>query len=117
MSALAPCLNFRTLFGMFVALAVLFAPAISRGEALAAVSNHDMQMMDTGHCHSPASHNAGHHQGDMGCCTAMCVGVTVAVLALAESPPVRIKPASIMLAAPHRSFLTELATPPPRSAA
>ena len=37
MSALPPSLNLRTLFAMFVALAVLFAPAISRGEALAAV--------------------------------------------------------------------------------
>lgn len=116
MRALATCLNFRTLFGMFVALAVLIAPAISRGEALAAVPNHDMQMMETGHCRSPASHETGHHQGDMSCCLAMCVGVAVAVVAPAEAAVVRVTPASIPLPALHRPFLGELATPPPRSA-
>ena len=117
MSALLPSLNLRTLFAMFVALAVLFAPAISRGEALAAVPNHDLQMMDAGNCHPPASHNAGHHQGEMNCCTAMCVGVTAAIDTPAESTSVRVPPASVPLASPHRPYLVELATPPPRSAA
>jgi hypothetical protein len=74
MRAFAPAFSFRALFEMVVALAVIFAPAISRGEALAAVPNHDMQMMETGHCHSPASKHAGHHHGEMSCCTAMWVG-------------------------------------------
>jgi hypothetical protein len=108
-------LNYRTLFGIFIALALLIAPTISGGEALAAVPNHDMQMMEAGHCQSPASHKTG-HQGDMSCCKAMCVGVAVAHVAPAEATWVRPTPASIPLPALHRPFLGELATPPPRSA-
>src|SRR5438270_4436751 len=116
MRAFTPSLRFRALVGMVVALAVIFAPAIRRGEALAAVPNHDIQMMEAGHCHSPASKGAGHHhQGDMSCCTAMWVAVTAPVDRPAESPPVRATPASISLLVLHRPFLGELPTPPPRS--
>ena len=115
MKAVAPSLNLGTLFGIAIALTILFAPAVGRGEALAAVPNHDMQMMEVGHCHSPSSHKTGHHEGPMSCCTATCVGVTAAVDRPAQSFAIRITPASISLAALHRPFLGELATPPPRS--
>ena len=115
MRAFAPYLSLRALFGIVVALAVTFAPAIGRGEALAAVPHHDMQMMEAGHCHSPASKHAAHHEGDMSCCTAMWVAVTVPADGPAESPPVRAAPVSISLLALHRPFLGELSTPPPRS--
>lgn len=116
MRALAPCLSLRTLFGMLIALAVLSAPAIGRGEALAAVPNHDMQMMKAGRCQEPASHGAGHNQGDMSCCTALYVGITATVDEPAAEAVILALPASFMLAALHRPFLDELATPPPRFA-
>ena len=99
---------------MVIAFLVLFAPIGGCGEALAAIPNHDMQMMETGHCHSPASHKG--HQGPISCCTAMGVGVTAAIARPSESPIVRIAPASIPLAALHQPFLGELPTPPPRRA-
>jgi hypothetical protein len=115
MRAFAPSFSFRALFGMVVALGVMLAPAIGRGEALAAVPNHDVQMMEAGHCHSPASRPASHHQGDMSCCTAMWVAVTVPYDRPADSAAVRAAPASTPLVALHRPFLGELSTPPPRS--
>jgi len=115
MRALAPLPNFRTLFAMFVALAALLAPATSAGEAFAAFPHHDVQMARVGHCHAPASPDAGHHQGDMSCCTAMSLGVTAAVQRPAEEALDPIAPASAPVSAPHRPFIGELATPPPRS--
>src|SRR5438270_13759371 len=115
MRALAPLPKFRTLLAMFVALAAFLAPATSAGEAFAAVPHHDAQMARAGHCHTPASPNAGHHQGDMSCCTAMSLGVAAAVQRPAEEALDPIAPASAAVSAPHRPFVGELATPPPRS--
>lgn len=115
MKTFAPFFNLRTLIGMVVALAVVVAPAIGRGEAMAAVPNHDVQMMEAGHCHSPASNHERHHQGDMSCCTAVWVAVTAPVDRPAKSTAVQAAPASTPLVALHRPFLGELSTPPPRS--
>lgn len=50
-------MSIRTLFAMLVAVAVLFAPALTRaGEAFAAVPDHHMQTMESGHCKSMPSH-------------------------------------------------------------
>ena len=113
MRALVAFENFRTLFAMFVALAVLLAPAIAGGDALAAVPHHDMQMSETGHCHSPAPHK-GRHAHDMSCCTAMSLAVAATPDRAADEPVEKVAPSPAPLAAFQRPFLGELATPPPR---
>jgi hypothetical protein len=94
---------------------VLLAPGIGRGGALAAVPHHEMQMMQGGDCHSPAPHE-DRHAHDMSCCTAMSVGVAPTVDSAADEPLEQVAPSPVPLAAPHRPFFSELATPPPRSA-
>lgn len=119
MGTLVAFVNFRTLFAMFVVVAVLFAPAVARGDALAAVPHHDMQMMQAGDCHSstsPKGSKDGHRAGDMSCCTAISVGVAPMAERVADEPLGQVARAPVTLAAPHRPFLGELATPPPRSA-
>jgi hypothetical protein len=106
--------SLRTLFAMIIALAVLLAPAISHGDALAAVPHHDMEMMEGGHCHTPAPRK-DRHAHDMSCCTAMSVGIAPTATAAADEASDQVAPASAALAALHCPFLGELATPPPRS--
>ena len=115
MRTLVAFVSVRTLFAMVVALAVLFAPAIGRGDALAAVPNHDMRMMQTGHCHSPTSRKS-HHQHDMNCCTAMSAGVAPTLDRAVDEFLDQVAPSPVPPAAADRPFLAELATPPPRSA-
>ena len=114
--------NIRKLFGILVALAVLFAPALtSAGAAYAAVPEHQMQMMDAGHCTSAPSGNhgkSGTHDKSMtkSCCIAMCMA-----LAVAPSAPVESRmPQRIVTVFPAPSFRlglpAEIATPPPRLA-
>lgn len=114
MYALVPALSIRRLFAILAALAVLFAPALtSAAAASAAVPDHQMQMMDTGHCKSmPAS---SHDKGDgHSCCISMFVGLTAAPSApLAEVEPVASPPVSFIPTL-HRPYLGEIATPPPR---
>ena len=119
MGALVAFVNVRTLFAMLIAVAVLFPPAIGRGDALAAVPHHDMQMMQAGHCHPTTSQKGGkdgHRAGDMSCCTGVAVGVAPTAAAYADEASDQVTPAPLPLAAAHRPFLGELATPPPRSA-
>lgn len=116
MRLLPPSLNLASLFALMVALAVLFAPAMSRGEALAAVPSHDMQMMVAGHCHSPVSNMADHHERDMSCCNAASIGVEAAIAVPPAQVEAGLAPASLPVPVLHRPFLGELATPPPRSA-
>ena len=114
--------NIRNLFGILLALAVLFAPALtSAGAAYAAVPEHQIQMMDAGHCTSAPSGNhekSGSHDKSMtkSCCIAMCMALAVAPSAPAISElPKRI--VLVFLAPSFRIGLpAEIATPPPRLA-
>ena len=129
MRAYAPAVSIRKLLTLFVAIAVLFAPAMTRaGEALAAVPDHQMQMMDSGHCKSPPSTNnpdtsARHdkstgHDKAMGktCCMAMCMAVALSPpVAEAEDIVHAALPAFPLLSQYH-GRITEIATPPPRRA-
>ena len=129
MPAYAPAVSIRKLLTLFVAIAVLFAPSMTRaGEALAAVPGHQMQMMESGHCKSlpladdpdpSAKHQkSGSHDKAAGktCCIAMC-------MAVAPLPPTSehaemahtTRPAFPLLHQYH-GRITEIATPPPRRA-
>ncbi|MEO5613172.1 MAG: hypothetical protein ABIT68_10590 [Sphingomicrobium sp.] len=110
------------LFGFLLALAVVFAPAVtSASAAYAAVPEHQLQMMAGGHCASDPSgnhDNSGTHDKSMSknCCIAMCMA-----LAVAPSAPATSKmPERIVLVFPAPSFRiglpAEIATPPPRLA-
>jgi hypothetical protein len=106
-------MSLRLLLSALVALTVLFAPAATAAAANATVPDHQMQMMEAGHCKSmPAS---DHDQApDKSCCIAMCLG-----LAVTHSPPiadVAPQPVPVEFAVPilHVSISGEIATPPPR---
>lgn len=115
---MVPLMSIRKLLGLLVALSVLLAPSVAaaaeRGMALA---NHDMQMMQMGHCEAPPSGHADHDQNSgHSCCISMCMGVAVtpgtpAVEKLAvQATPAFVPPRSLL------GFLGEIATPPPRLA-
>lgn len=118
MRTLVAFVSVRMRFAMFVALAVLLAPLMGRGDALAAPPHHDMQMMQASRCDSSRSRNGdmGGHAREMSCCTAMSVGIVPTLDRAADEPLDEAAPAPVPLAAPHCAFLGELATPPPRSA-
>src|SRR5947207_15975984 len=94
MRAYCAPMSLRKLFSALIALAVLVAPAVtSAAAAHAGVPDHQIQMMEAGHCDSMPS---GHHNKADGksCCIAVCVGLAVApsapVIEIAPpgSPPV-----------------------------
>lgn len=119
MKTLTAFVSLRALFAIFIGVAVLLAPALGRGDALAAAPHHDMQMTSSGDCHSPRHSDrqeGAHHLGDMGCCTAMSLGVTPAANQAVEGASDQVAAAPFAPATLHSPFLAELATPPPRSA-
>ena len=107
----------RPLFAFILMIAVLFASALTGSAAAsAATMNHDMQMMEMGHCSSMPSKEDG-KAPVKSCCIAMCT----AAVAVAPSAPVELLPIQPVLAtfpvpAAHDGFLGEIATPPPRLA-
>jgi len=115
MSAYASLMSIRKLFAILVAIAVLFAPAIT-GAAMAAAPHHGMEMMEAGHCQSPAS-NTGHHDRTDGksCCIAMCMALAVAPSAPAEISPSRQQMVQFAPPQAYRGLPAEIATPPPRN--
>lgn len=136
MRAYVRSVSIRRLLALFVAVAVLFAPALTRaGAAFAAVPDHQMQMMAGGHCASPPSAAAqdasagndepagDHHKppghdkaGGKNCCISMCMAVAL--------PPPRVEAdvaahgttATYALVNQYQGRITEIATPPPRLA-
>lgn len=117
MHAFSPALSIRKLFAIFVALAVLFAPAASRATAaIAGVSDHELMMEQTGHCRMPSG-SADHRKGaDKTCCISMCMAATVNDLApSADEFFTQITPVP-MIPTLHIGCLGDIATPPPRLA-
>lgn len=109
----------QKLFAILVALAVLVAPAFTRGgEAAAAAPDHHAQMMKSGHCEMPASKSGDHgNSADKSCCASACMGVAVAapvVAVLHESLPAM--PAATAVLTFQLGPPPEIATPPPRLA-
>jgi len=107
----------RPLFGFILMIAVLFASALSGSAvASAATMNHDMQMMEMGHCSSMPSKDDGKTPAKS-CCIAMCTAaVAVAPTAPAELPLVQQAPATFPVLTSYIGYLGEIATPPPRRA-
>lgn len=120
--AYAPAVNIRKLLALVLAMAVMFAPAMTRaGAAFAAVPDHQMQMMESGHCKAAPSDSSGtpsdhDKKAAGGCCMSMCMAVAVAPAA--PSDAATIHAASTTFAAPKRyhGCIAEIATPPPRLA-
>lgn len=113
-SALVDVTSFRKLLSPLIALAVLFAPALSSATAAqSAMPDHQIQMMEAGHCHSMPS---GHHDKSDGktCCISVTIGIAFAPCrAVAELRAPAPRPVSSVPTL-HRPYLGEIATPPPR---
>ena len=124
MSAYAPRMSLRTLFAALVAIAVLFAPALTRaGEALAAVPDHHAQMMANGHCKMAPSHSPDDGKSSdrdkaagMNCCISMCMAVAVTPAAVPQSEILHEPAATFSLTHQYHGCIAEIATPPPRLA-
>lgn len=117
-------MSIRTLFALLVAVAVLFAPAMTRaGEAMAAVPGHHAQMMASGHCKIAPS-DAGDPDGSSGhdkagaknCCIATCMAVAVVPSVPPQSRVFHGVAASFALTNQYHGCIAEIATPPPRLA-
>ena len=117
MSAYAIPVSIRKLFGIFIALAVLFAPTVtSAGMAFAAVP-HQMEMMQGGHCDMPMPAKSDHQKmAGKNCCIAMCMAVAIAPSAPRTEQPVAHIDASFPAPKSYHGLLSEIATPPPRLA-
>ena len=103
----------RKIFAIFVALSVLFAPAVA-GAAMV-TPHHDMQMMEAGHCQAPPSSSGDHQKmGGKSCCIAMCMAVAVTASAQSEVDMPRRQVAQFAFLVTYTGTPEEIATPPPR---
>lgn len=124
MTAYGPEMSIRTLFAVLVAVAVLFAPALTRaGEAFAAVSDHHAQMMDSGHCKSTPSYaddegksSEKNKVAGKSCCMSMCMAVAIGPPAAPQSEVLHEAAATFPLIHRYHGNIAEIATPPPRLA-
>ena len=112
--------SLRPLFAILIAVGMLFAPlAMQSGSAMAmamAPADHQSQMMNQGHCSDQPSSGKGSKVPGKSCCIAMCTAVAVAPVSTVEPlafERIGDRPALDQF---HRSYLAELATPPPRRA-
>ncbi len=115
---ISPAVSIRRLFAALMAVVVLLGPVLTHaGAAAAAVPDHQMQMMESGHCEPLQSDSSDEQTTDaMTCCIALCTAVPA-------SPPAPVsesvmEPVATVVAvdAVHLSYLREIATPPPRHA-
>ena len=107
----------RPIFAVILTIAVLFASALTGSAAAsAATMNHDMQMMEMGHCSSMPSKEDG-KAPVKSCCIATCTAaIAVAPSAPVELPILQQAPAAFPILTSYSGFLGEIATPPPRLA-
>jgi len=105
----------RKLFSVLLALAILFAPAVTYAAMPMAMGQGGMQMMAMGPCEAPPS-TTDHKTPAKNCCMAMCMAIAVAP----EKPVALLEPqhAVSYFATPisWHGHLGEIATPPPRIA-
>jgi hypothetical protein len=101
---------------IFVALSMLLAPAAARASELAAAaSEHEMQMMDAGHCQSSPSSSSDHEKmAGKSCCVSMCMAVAIQPSAPATEQLVQTAQPSFAIPSFHVGSPGELATPPPK---
>lgn len=111
-------MQFRAFLAIFVALAVLLAPAFTlAGEASAATGDHHSQMIGEGHCDQSEPRSADDETSPAKpCCVSMCMGVAVPPAGPARSSAIALAPQPVAVPAHHLSHLAEIATPPPRLA-
>lgn len=117
-------MTIRKFFAIFVAIAVLFAPSLTRaGVAFAAVPDHHLQMMESGHCKSAPSDAAdpdGSSDKDdswgKSCCVSMCMAVALGPSAPPAAAELHSTGATSQLDHQYHGRITEIATPPPRLA-
>ena len=116
MRAYSQLMSLRKLFAVLVAIAVLFAPALTNaGTAYAAVPDHHAQMMEKGHC-DPATEQERDKSETLAYCDAMCMAVAVTPPASRVAKPLI---GSLPVAGLHEfqtGIPAEIATPPPRAA-
>jgi hypothetical protein len=107
--------SIRKLFALLLALAMLFAPAVTYAAMPMAMGQGGMQMMAMGPCEAPPS-KTDHKSPAKNCCMAMCMAIAVAP----DAPVALLEPrhAASYFAAPTswHGHLGETATPPPRIA-
>ena len=116
MSAYRPLMSVRRLFAALIALAVLFAPAMTRvGEAYAAVPDHHAQMMMKGHCESAPDADQD-KKADQSCCFKMCMAVAADLGDLLAARPLLASTNPPALQSFPIGSPAEIATPPPRAA-
>lgn len=114
MSAYPFPMSLQKLFAIIIALSVVFAPSVAYADMpMAMASQHQMQMMEMGHCEAPPSKSDG--KAPMkNCCISMCMAVAITP----ETPADFVEPQRISsyFAVPTswHGHLAEIATPPPR---
>ena len=114
------CVSITRLFAFFIALSLLFGPlAMDRAMASSPVQNHSQMGGEPKatlyHC-QPADQNKAHKAMPKSCCAAICATIAVMPQALANE---RLFATILAIPAPasfHRGVLSEIATPPPRTA-
>lgn len=109
-------MSIQRLFAVLVALAMLLGPVLTHASAAAAaVPDHHMQMMESGHCEAPPSDSAADHQTPAkSCCVSACMGIAVEPTSPLSDNAAQPAPALFGLSTLHLSYLGEIATPPPR---
>jgi len=97
---------------------MLFAPAVASASAQGmTMAEHEMQMIEMGHCQSPPAGRADHDKkAGHGCCIAMCMAIAVTASAPAQNAPLRRQIAGFRPPKAYHGVPAEIATPPPRSA-
>lgn len=107
----------RRLFAILIALAVLFAPAMTRvGEAQAAVPDHHAQMMTKGHCDTVPAGDQEQARDSNSCCVQLSMAVAAEPARPAASQPLLGASRVAALENFRTGTPAELATPPPRAA-
>lgn len=105
----------RSLIAFALMLAVLFASSLSgTAVASAATIDHDMQMMELGHCSSPPAKQAD-KAPVRPCCIAMYMAVAVTPSVPAEFVELDHSASYFFVPASRHGYLGEIATPPPRN--
>lgn len=114
MRAYHPSVSIRRLLTILVAVAVLFAPSLT-GAAAAAIPDHYMQMIESGHCQAPPSESRNEKETPAkSCCVSVSMGVAVTPAPPLTDGELQAAPAVFGIPTPHLSYLGEIATPPPR---
>ena len=118
MSAYLASVSMQKLFAIMVAVAVLFAPVFTRAsEAAAAVPDHQVQMMKSGHCNLTDEDSGDRDEAPLeNCCVSTCMAVTASPPAPPAAPQIKQAKAQSAVRTFEIGAPAEIATPPPRFA-